>query len=107
MNEEIYFSMIVYVDDEDLLKKSLSSIIDVTPLVKSKIKLIVADSIVSDETKAVCDNIGKELGQKQFVYLSMKDANIGEAYNRALKYTEGRYANFSLASTYFEQRHWI
>ncbi len=102
MNDEIYFSMIVYVDDEDLLKKSLSSIIDVTPLVKSKIKLIVADSIVSDETKAVCDNIGKELGQKQFVYLSMKDANIGEAYNKALKYTEGRYANFSLASTYFE-----
>ena len=102
MNEEIYFSMIVYVDDEDLLEKSLSSIIDVTPLVKNKIKLIVADSIVSDETKAVCDNIGKELGQKQFVYLSMKDANIGEAYNKALKYTEGRYANFSLASTYFE-----
>lgn len=104
MNEEIYFSMIVYVDDEDLLEKSLSSIIDVTPLVKSKIKLIVADSIVSDETKAVCDNIGKELGQKQFVYLSMKDANIGEAYNKALKYTEGRYANFSLASTYFEPK---
>ena len=102
MNEEIYFSMIVYVDDEDLLEKSLNSIINVTPSLTRKIKLIVADAIESDETKNICINIAKKLAKNQFVYLSMENASVGEAYNKALKYTEGRYANFSLASTYFE-----
>ena len=37
--EEIYFSMIVYVDDGNLLEKALKSILDVTARVKGKIKI--------------------------------------------------------------------
>lgn len=102
--EEIYFSMIVYVDDEELLKHSLESILDVTIKIKGKIKLIVADAIASDETRYTCDETIKELNKNQYVYLPMAGVEIGVAYNKAISYTEGRYVNFSLASTYFEPK---
>lgn len=102
--EKIYFSMIVYVDDEHLLKHSLESILDVTIKIKGKIKLIVVDAIASDETRHTCDEVTKELNKNQYVYLQMVDASIGAAYNEAISYTEGRYVNFSLASTYFEPK---
>lgn len=102
--DEIYFSMIVYVDDEDLLERSLRSILDVTARIQGKIKLIVADAIVSDTTKKVCDKAAEGLHENQYVYLALADTVIGEAYNQALRYIEGRYVNFSLASTWFEPK---
>ena len=102
--EEIYFSMIVYVDDEELMKRSLDSILDTTTRVQGKIKLIVSDPIVSQETRLVFEEAVNGLEQNQYVYIPVKDANIGEAYNQAIEYTEGRYVNFSLASTYFEPK---
>lgn len=104
MKEEIYFSMIVYVDDEDLLEKSLKSIVDATPHVRNKIKIIVADAVASETTKKVCTDISKVLNENQYVYIDVEGESIGEAYNKTLKYTEGRYANFSLASTYYEPK---
>lgn len=100
--KEIYFSMIVYVDDEEMLRHSLESILDVTDRVREKIKLIVADPIVSERTKHLSEKMREGLNNNQYVYLPVEDANIGEAYNKAIEYTEGRYVNFSLASTYFE-----
>ena len=102
--EEIYFSMIVYVDDENLLEQALQRIFDATARVKGKIKLIVADAIVSDRTKRVCEEAAEELNRNQYVYLALEDGEIGEAYNKAIRHTEGRYVNFSLASTYFEPK---
>lgn len=104
MKEEIYFSMIVYVDDEDLLEKSLKSIVDATPHVRNKIKIIVADAVASETTKKVCTDISKVLNENQYVYIDVEGESIGEAYNKTLKYTEGRYANFSLASSYYEPK---
>lgn len=102
--DEIYFSMIVYVDDENLLEHSLKSILDVTARIRGKIKLIIADAIVSDTTKLMCVEAAKGLNKNQYIYLSIAGATIGEAYNKAIQYTEGRYVNFSLASTYFEPK---
>ena len=102
--EEIYFSMIVYVDDGNLLEKALKSILDVTARVKGKIKLIIADPIASGETKRICSDAADGLNKNQYVYLALEDASVGEAYNRASRHTEGRYVNFSLASTYFEPK---
>lgn len=102
--EEIYFSMIVYVDDEDLLKRSLESILDATARVKGKIKLIVADAVASDATRKICGEAAGGLNRNQYKYLALADALIGDAYNKAIQYTEGRYVNFSLASTFFEPK---
>ena len=102
--EEIYFSMIVYVDDEELIKRSLNCILDVTARVQGKIKLVVADPIVTEETKRIFEEATKGLERNQYVYLPIEGANIGEAYNKAIEHTEGRYVNFSLASTYFEPK---
>ncbi|MCI9189592.1 MAG: hypothetical protein HFH84_08180 [Lachnospiraceae bacterium] len=102
--EEIYFSMIVYVDDGNLLEKALKSILDVTARVKGKIKLIIADPIASGETKRICSDAADGLNKNQYVYLALEDASVGEAYNRASRHTEGRYVNFSRASTYFEPK---
>ena len=102
--EEIYFSMIVYVDDENLLKHSLESILDVTARIRGKIKLIVADSVVSDATRKICEEASNRLEKNQYIYLELESASIGEAYNKAILYTEGRYVNFSLASTWFDPK---
>lgn len=102
--EEIYFSMIVYVDDESLLKRSLESILDATARVKGKIKLIVADAVASDATRKICGEAADGLNRNQYKYLALADAPIGDAYNKAVRYTEGRYVNFSLASTFFEPK---
>lgn len=98
----IYFSMIVYLDEEDLIKQSLTGILSTTALMKSKLKLIIVDPIATEETKAICDEAADCLEQEQYVYLQVPDMLIGDAYNQALEYTEGRYVNFSLASTCFE-----
>lgn len=102
--EEIYFSMIVYVDEENLLKRSLESILDATAGVKGKIKLIVADAVASDTTRKVCEEVTDGLSKYQYIYLALANASIGDAYNKSIQYTEGRYVNFSLASTFFEPK---
>ena len=66
--EEIYFSMIVYVDDEELMKRSLDSILDTTTRVQGKIKLIVSDPIVSEETRLVFEEAVNGLEQNQYIY---------------------------------------
>lgn len=101
---DIYFSMIVYVDEEDGLERALDSILDVTPKVKGTLKLIIADPFCTEETQSVCESVKDRLEPKQFVYLELPEASIGDAYNRATDYTEGRYVNYSLASTYFEPK---
>lgn len=101
---EIFFSMIVYVDDEKLLAQSLGSILDATERTRRSIKLIVADAIESGETKEVCEQAAKTLNENQYVYIPMAGKTVGEAYNAAVDYIEGRYVNFSLASTWFEPK---
>ncbi len=91
---DIYFTMIVYVDSDELLKRAISNILD------SSAKIVVADAVCSEASMRLCEMYEKKCGEK-FKYIKACGMSIGEAYNVAIPEIEGRYVNFSLASTWF------
>jgi len=100
--EEIYFSMIVYVDKEELLSRSLNSIVRAPKNIVEKIKIIVVDSVCSEVSMSLCKSWEDKYGKRNFCYFKAYDLSMGDAYNIAIPEIEGRYVNFSLASTWFQ-----
>lgn len=98
---DIYFSMIVYVDNDELLKKAIRSITSNSELM-DKIKIIVADGICSERSMKLCYDWQEEYGKDHVCYLKAYQMSVGEAYNVAIPEIEGRYVNFSLASASFQ-----
>lgn len=98
---DIYFSMIVYVDNDELLKKAIRSIAGNFELM-DKTKIIVADGVCSELSMKLCYDWQKEYGEEHFCYLKTYQMPVGEAYNVAIPEIKGRYVNFSLASTGFQ-----
>lgn len=93
---DIYFSMIVYVDNDELLKKSIDSIVG------PQVKIIVVDAICSEISINLCAGYKEKYGER-FKYFKTFGMSIGEAYNVAIPEIEGQYVNFSLASTWFSR----
>lgn len=93
---DIYFSMIVYVDNDELLKKSIDSIVG------PQVKIIVVDAICSETSINLCAGYKEKYGER-FKYFKTFGMTVGEAYNVAIPEIEGRYVNFSLASIWFSQ----
>lgn len=100
---DVYFSVIVYVDDDTKLKRSIQSVMDVTNYLVNRIKVIVVDPICSEASVSLCNAFRQKFGEEYFVYLKVLGASIAEAYNIAIPEIAGRYVNFSLASTYFQE----
>lgn len=98
---DIYFSMIIYVDDDELLARAINSITGVSAELLGKIKIIVADAVCSEKSMNLCASHEKRYGKDHFRYIKTYEMTIGEAYNTAIPEIEGRYVNFSLASTSF------
>lgn len=94
---DIYFSVVVYVDNDDLLKKSIDSI------AAPQVKIIVVDAICSEKSMDLCAGYGKKFGKERFKYFKTHGMSIGEAYNVAIPEITGRYVNFSRASIWFSQ----
>lgn len=94
---DIYFSMVIYVDNDELLKKSIDSIKG------PQVKVIVVDALCSDASVSLCNRYAKKYGKEHFQYFKTYGMSIGEAYNVAIPEIKGRYVNFSLASTWFSQ----
>lgn len=95
---EIYFSMIVYVDSDELLKRCIRGIMSTS---HERIKLIVADGVCSAESMEMCQKWQEQYGEKKFVYIRTYGMSLAEAYNTAIPEIAGRYVNFSLASMQF------
>lgn len=100
--KKFYFSMIVYVDNDELLNRSLKSIFSVAQEIQDSVKLIVVDPICSDLSKETVMKWVEKLGEKSVRYIEVPEAMIAEAYNVAIPEIRGRYVNFSLASTWFD-----
>ena len=98
---KFYFTMIVYVDNDALLKRAISSIMSVSDELSEKIKLIVTDAVCSDDSVRLCKSYEEKYGTENFQYIKAYGMNIGEAYNTAVPNIRGTYVNFSLASTWF------
>lgn len=92
---EIYFTMIIYVDNDTMLKRAINS------MVGDSVKIVVVDAICSEASMNLCDAYKRKYGKANFLYIEAPDKSIGEAYNAAIPEIEGRYVNFSLASTWF------
>lgn len=99
--EDIYFTMILYVDEDGPLKKAMESIWNTSPELQRRIRLVVADGICSERSMELCREYQQKIGEQQFVYLKTYRMLPGEAYNTAIPEIRGRYVNFSLASTWF------
>lgn len=99
--EEIYFSMIVYVDDESGLKKSIKSILSSSRLTQKETKIIVVDPICSDYTIEICYTYQKKIGKNNFQYIKTFGMSMADAYNVAIHEIKGRYVNFSCSSMHF------
>ena len=95
--DEIYFSIILYVDDEEKLPQSLSRLARAF----EETKLIIVDPICSQETISICQSFQERYGKKKVVYFKTYGMNMAEAYNVALEESTGRYINFSLTSISF------
>lgn len=91
---EIYFSIILYIDDEENLLHSISSLegaLDET-------KLIIVDPVCSEETMSISKSFQEKYGNNRIAYFKTFGMNMAEAYNVALEEITGRYVNFSLTS---------
>ena len=100
--KKYYFTMIVYVDSDELLNRSLKSIYSVSKEYWTKTKLVVVDSVCSVKSKEVVDRWKRKVGEEDVVYIETQDKSISEAYNIAIPEIRGTYVNFSLASTWFD-----
>ena len=99
---KVYFTMVVYVDDEETLARSIKSIFSVEPGIRKATKLIMVDPFCSDEVRQIADEWKQKLEEDHFVYIPAPEEGVAEGYNRAIPEIRGTYVNFSLASTWFD-----
>jgi len=97
---EIYFTMIVYVDDEERLKECIRGILGTEP---ENVKVVVVDSICSMQSMELCQKWQEQYGTRNFVYIRAYGMSMAEGYNTAIPEIEGRYVNFSLAGMRFSR----
>ena len=100
--KKFFFSMIVYVDNDELLNKSLRSIFSVSKDIQELVKLIIVDPICSSEVIDTVSYWTECLGAESVCYIESPDKTMAEAYNIAIPEIRGKYVNFSLASTWFD-----
>lgn len=100
--KKYYFTMIIYVDHEDFLNKSIKSIYSMPKDLQKQTKLVIVDPICSDSVKQVVKAWKEKIDPKDICYLETPNAGIGDAYNAAIPEIKGTYVNFSLASTWFD-----
>lgn len=99
---DIFFSMIVYVDNDELLKRAIHSITSISDELMDRTKIIVADGVCSELSMQLCYGWQEKYGREHFCYLKAYQMSVGEAYNVAIPEIQGRYVNFSLASIRFQ-----
>ncbi len=97
-----YFTMIVYVDDDTTLDKSVRSIFSVSPDIREITKLVIVDPFCNETVKAVVNEWKQNIGENNLVYIEALGDGIAEGYNKAVPEIRGTYVNFSLASTWFD-----
>ncbi len=100
--KKYYFTMIVYVDDDEQLNKTIKSIFSVSKDLQNQIKLVVVDPICSETSINTVNKWEEKLGEEQVCYILLPECSLAEAYNEAIPEIRGTYVNFSLASTWFD-----
>lgn len=100
--KKYYFTMIVYVDNDEQLNRSLKSIFSVSKEIQSQVKLVVVDPICSELSVSIVETWKERLGEKNVCYMQTPDQSMAEAYNAAIPEIRGTYVNFSMASTWFD-----
>lgn len=100
---EIFFTVLVYVDNDEELEKAINGIMNVSDDMAEGIKIVVIDPLCSELSIAISQKMQDKYGCKNFVYIAKEGASIGEAYNIALSEIKGRYVNFSMSSMCFQQ----
>ena len=101
--KKFYYSMIIYVDNDELLSRSIESIFNVSEELWKQVRLIVVDPIASDLSKSVMDEWKEKLGEDNVCYMKTPNKSLAEAYNIAIPKIRGTYVNFSLASTWMSE----
>lgn len=99
---KFYFSMVVYVDDDLMLDKSIRSIYKVEKSIYEQVKLIIVDSICSQISIDTFEKWKTKLGEKNVCYVDANGLPVEAAYNLALTEVRGKYVNFTLASNWFD-----
>ena len=99
---KFYFSMVVYVDDDAMLDKSIRSIYKVDKKIHELVKLIIVDSICSETSIETYEKWKSKLGKKNVCYIDANGLPVEAAYNLAMTEIRGKYVNFTLASNWFD-----
>lgn len=99
---KFYFSMVVYVDDDTMLNKSIRSIYKVDKKIHELVKLIIVDSICSETSIETYEKWKSKLGKKNVCYIDANGLPVEAAYNLAMTEIRGKYVNFTLASNWFD-----
>ena len=100
--KKFYFSMIIYVDDDEQLNNSIKSVFSVSKEIQQLVKLIIVDPICSEVSTEISKKWEEKIGKDSVCYIPTLDMPIAEAYNVAIPEIKGTYVNFSLASTWFD-----
>lgn len=95
--KDIRYSIIIYADEFENFSRCIESILE-QKYNLSKIELIVLDAIESNEIKEYVDNLKND---SNVHYQVLKNTNIAEAYNKALKQINGEYVTFINSSIYY------
>ncbi len=99
---KFYFSMIIYVDNDEQLNHCIKSIFSTTNEIHEETKIIIVDPICSELSVSVSNTWREKLNKDQYCYIEARDMSVAEAYNMAIPEMRGSYVNFSLASTWFD-----
>ena len=99
--EEIFFSIIIYIDDESGIGRCIESILKSSKETQKEIRIIVVDPICSEHTLTTCTNYRKRFTADNFIYMKTYNMCMAAAYNAAIPEIKGRYVNFICSSMFF------
>ena len=98
---EIYFSIIIYLDDESEVERCIKSVLSSSNKTQKETRIIVVDPMCSEYTLGLCTQYKQRLGESNFVYIKTLNMSMASAYNVAIPEIKGRYVNFICSSMFF------
>ena len=95
MEDNCFCSVVLWIHEEDTLEEWLENFADDKDFLRKSVHLILADSVCSDKTIAVCENVRKRFPGNTD-HITKEEGTFAACYNEALKILPVcEYANFT------------
>ena len=102
--KDTFFTIITYVDHEDLLENYIKSVVECPKDIREMIKLVIVDPFGTEVLKDISEYYKEKYKSSMRIkYIPIPGCSLSEAYNTAISEIRGKYVNFSLTSIGIER----